>query len=112
MTRFTSRFLVDLLIRRTQAGGGFATIIAPGHEGSGVILVHCRDRGIAGPLLERRFSLAGQYEWEAVGPADSEREEELAAYIERRRAVDPDLWVIELDIADAPRLVAQWSALT
>lgn len=111
MTRLASRFLVDLLLRRTEAAGGFATVLAKGDDMSGIILVQCRDRGEAGPLLERRFSAAG-YLWEAVGPTDSEDGESRQNYQDRRRKADPDLWIVELDIADAPQLVAEWSALT
>lgn len=111
MTRLTSRFLIDLLLRRTQAAGGFATIIASGDEHSGTILIQCSDRGAAGPLLERRFSPGGGYIWEDVGPADTSAGAERAAYQERRRKSDPDLWIVELDIADAPRLVAEWAEL-
>src|SRR3546814_11412302 len=50
MTRLKSRFLVDLLLRRTEAAGGFATIVAKGDETSGIILVQCSDRGKPGPL--------------------------------------------------------------
>jgi hypothetical protein len=110
--RLKSRFLVDLLLRRTEAAGGFATVLAKGDENSGIILVQCSDRGELGPLLERRFSANGQYIWEAVGPAGAKDGESRAAYQERRRKADPDLWLIELDIADAPQLVAEWAALT
>jgi hypothetical protein len=112
VTRLKSRFLVDLLLRRTEAAGGFATVLAKGDENSGIILVQCSDRGELGPLLERRFSANGHYIWEAVGPADAKDSESRAAYQERRRKADPDLWLIELDIADAPQLVAEWAALT
>lgn len=112
MTRLKSRFLVDLLIRRTEAAGGFATVLAKGDETSGIILVQCCDRGEPGPLLERRFSANGQYIWESVGPDDPEDGESRANYRDRRRKADPDLWIVELDIADAPRLVAEWAALT
>lgn len=112
MTRLQSRFLVDLLIRRAEAVGGFAAILARGDETSGIILVQCRDRGEAGPLLERRFSLDGHYIWQAVGPEDPKDGESCANYRERRRQADPDLWIVELDIADAPQLVAEWAALT
>ncbi|HKX89372.1 MAG TPA: DUF1491 family protein [Sphingopyxis sp.] len=112
MTRLKSRFLVDLLLRRTEAAGGFATVLAKGDDTSGIILVQCSDRGEAGPLLERRFSPAGHYVWEAVGPDDPQDDESRANYRERRRKADPDLWIVELDIADAPRLVAEWAALT
>jgi hypothetical protein len=112
MTRLKSRFLIDLLLRRTESAGGFATILAKGDDTSGVILVQCAERGQPGPLLERRFSVGGDYIWEDVGPADPKDGESRASYQERRRRADPDLWIIELDIADAPRLVAEWAALT
>lgn len=112
MARLTSRFLIDLLIRRTEAAGGFAAILAKGDDGAGVILVQCSDRGAPGPLLERRFSPSGHYIWEAVGPDDPKDGESRANYHARRRSADPDLWIVELDIADAPQLVAEWAALT
>ena len=112
MTRLKSRFLVDLLLRRTEAAGGFATVLAKGDDTSGIILVQCSERGEPGPLLERRFSVDGHYIWEAVGPTDAKDGESRANYQDRRRKADPDLWFIELDIADAPRLVAEWGALT
>ena len=112
MTRLKSRFLVDLLLRRTEAAGGFATILARGDDSSGVILVQCSDRGTPGPLLERRFSVDENYIWEAVGPDDPQDDESRANYRDRRRRADPDLWIVELDIADAPQLVAEWAALT
>lgn len=110
--RLKSRFLVDLLLRRTEAAGGFATVLAKGDETSGIILVQCSERGEPGPLLERRFSLEGHYIWEAVGPTDPKDSESRSNYQERRRKADPDMWLIELDIADAPQLVAEWAALT
>lgn len=112
MTRLTSRFLVDLLLRETQAAGGFATVLASGDDRAGSILIQCSERGVAGSLLERRFSLDGGHVWEAVGPGADADEETRAAYRERRRKADPDLWIVELDVADTQRLVAEWSALT
>ena len=112
MARLTSRFLVDLILRRTQAAGGFAAVLATGDERAGSLLVQCSARGVPGPLLERRFSADGHYVWEAVGPADSDDGEARANYQDRRRSADPDLWIVELDIADAPQLVAEWAALT
>ncbi|HMO74465.1 MAG TPA: DUF1491 family protein [Sphingopyxis sp.] len=111
MARLTSRFLVDLLMRRAEAAGGFAAILARGDDRAGVILVQCADRGVPGPLLERRFAMDGRYIWEAVGPDDPSDGESRANYRERRRKADPDLWIVELDIADAPRLVAEWNEL-
>ncbi len=111
MARLTSRFLVDLLIRRADAAGGFATVLVQGDDHAGAILVQCRDRGLVGPLLERRFLSAGHYLWEAVGPDSEQDPTDRDAYVERRKSADPDLWVIELDIANAPQLVAEWGLL-
>src|SRR3546814_21075505 len=97
------RFLVDLLIRRGTAAGGFAAVLASGDSDAGAILVQCSDRGMPGPLLERRFALAGGYIWEAVGPDESADAPARAAYVDRRRSADPDLWNDELAIANAPR---------
>lgn len=112
MARLKSRFLVDLLLRRAEAAGGFATVLAKGDDSSGIILIQCSDRGEPGPLLERRFAASGGYIWEAVGPDDPYDREMRANYQDRRRQADPDMWLIELDIADAPQLVAEWAALT
>src|SRR3546814_16951430 len=103
MVRLKSRFLVDLLIRRTEAAGGFATVLAKGDDTSGIILVQCSDRGEPGPLLERRFSPTGNYIWEDVGPADAKDGESRANYQDRRRKAGTDLGIVELDIENATR---------
>lgn len=111
MTRVTSRFLVDLLLRKAQAAGGFGAILARGDDRAGTILVQCCDRGRPGPLMERRFGPDGLYHWEAVGPDANADEMDRADYRAKRRRIDPDLWIVELDIADAQRFVVEWGAL-
>ena len=107
MPRFTSRFLVDLLVREVQAAGGFAAILTKGDEHSGAILIQCAHRGEAGPLLERRASLDGKMVWESVGPVPPADENSRLEYQQRRRRADPDLWIVELDIAGAQQLAAR-----
>lgn len=108
MARFASRFLIDLLMRRTQAEGGFAMIVHKGDEHGGGILLQCRDRGCAGSVIERRWSMDGEMLWDSVGPASNASEDEQKAYLDKRIASDPDLWIVELDIANAAQLVATW----
>jgi hypothetical protein len=103
VTRLPSRLLVDLLLRSVSAAGGFATVLAHGDDHGGQILIQCREHGILGPLLERQFDGV----WRAVGPGVTEGEAADDAYIERRRRSDPDLWLIELDIPQAPQFVAE-----
>lgn len=98
--------LVSALVRRVNAEGGFATVIHKGDDRAGAILVECVDRGTRNLLLERTTGLDGRDGWRLVdAPLDDE-----AAYAERldrRRHFDSDLWIIELDIADAERFAAE-----
>jgi hypothetical protein len=102
VTRLPSRLLVDLLLRSANAAGGFATVIARGDDHGGALLIQCRDRDAPGPLIERQFDA----NWQAVGPAEEAAAAERDAYVARRRRADPDLWLIELDIPEAPQFVA------
>lgn len=105
--RLTSRMTIDALFRRVRAEGGFATVLHKGDEGAGTILLLCRERGEAKSLLERTADLDGEHRWMPCGPQDVEDEAIRDSYIQRRRASDPDLWLIELDVADAERFAAE-----
>jgi len=102
--RLAAGMLVSALIRRAEEKGGSAMVLARGDATAGALLIQLAERGQPGPLLERRLDPHGQYRWSPTGPdADSER----ADYIARRRHGDPDLWVIELDLAGAMELVEE-----
>jgi hypothetical protein len=105
--RLTSRMTIDALLRRVQAAGGFATVLARGDDTAGAILLVCAERGATTALLERTVDLDGQYRWTRCGPQDVESQTERDSYIQRRRDQDPDLWLIELDVADAERFAAE-----
>ena len=100
---------IDALSRRVRAEGGFATMLARGDDQAGAILLVCLERGRFVKLLERTLDSAGAYRWTACGPQDVESYESRDAYIARRRSIDPDLWLMELDIADAERFAAEMS---
>ena len=103
--RLTSAMLVSALIRRVQAEGGFATVLHRGNDTAGAILIECVDRGQRQVLLERTTGLDGQDEWREnpANPDESTHQNQM----EKRRRSDPDLWVVELDIADAKRFAAE-----
>lgn len=101
--RAAAGLLVSALIRRIEAEGGSAMVLAKGDATAGAILLALADRGIDGPLLERSLGASG-YEWRDTGPADpASRSEYLAA----RRRVDPDLWIIEVDHPAARRIAVE-----
>ncbi|GAO40076.1 hypothetical protein SCH01S_42_01190 [Sphingomonas changbaiensis NBRC 104936] len=105
--RLTSRMTIDALMRRVQAAGGFATVLAKGDETAGAILLLCSERGEPQVLLERTIDLDGHYRWTPCGPQDVESDGSRDSYMRRRRDSDPDLWLIELDVADAERFAAE-----
>ena len=73
---------------------------------SGAIVVQIMERGQNLGLFERVTALDGSVSLMAVGPAIGCEPSEINQYIERRTRVDPDIWFIELDIADGQRLAA------
>ena len=92
-------------MRRVGAAGGFAAVLARGDDMAGAILVVAIERGADARVYERGIGSNGATELIAVGPAGDVQA--VGDYCARRRRSDPDLWVVELDVADAPRLAAE-----
>jgi hypothetical protein len=107
--RIATRLLVDALIRRAEAGSGFAAVIAKGDPSSGALLVLITCRGSDPIVYERLLAPSGDYLWsETRGAANAE---ETRKFLEKRRRGDPDLWVLELDVPEVERFVAEMNAL-
>ena len=102
--RLTSAMLVSALGRRISAEGGNAAVLAKGDATAGSILLICMEKGIVQSVRERVLDQSGVYAWTSVGPADPDH---LSAYLERRRSRDSDIWIVELDIANAERFAAE-----
>ncbi len=95
------------LVRRAQADGDFATIIKKGDPDRGSILLLVSSRGRHVACLERTLSLDGGYQWVGVGPSESAGSNEIGDFLAKRARFDPDLWAIELDIAEPERFIAE-----
>ena len=106
MVRPTSRLLVQALIRAMEAQGGFAVVVHKGDEGAGAIIVQCGNPGGEIRLFERQPDFSRGYVLAPLATQSWGNEAELIQYLERRRRSDPDLWIVELDGADAERLAA------
>jgi hypothetical protein len=107
MARLTSATLVSALIRRVDQAGGSAMVLAKGDATAGGILVLTYQKGTNPRFFERGLGPKGVPELIAAGPREPADEGEVTAYWQRRRGSDPDLWVVELDIADAERFAAE-----
>lgn len=109
--RLPSKILVSALVRRVEQAGGFAMIVARGEDMGGVILVQTLEKGRFSGFFERMVDLDGKAVMVRTGPADDSDSVTLLDYVDRRRRSDPDLWVVELDIADAERFAAETIAV-
>jgi hypothetical protein len=99
--------VVSALLRRVNDAGGIGMVLAKGDAQAGGILVSVSQRDGATRFLERGLGPDGATALIEAGPRDAADLLEYTDYWRRRRARDPDLWVIELDIADAERFAAE-----
>ncbi|PEQ12145.1 hypothetical protein B2G71_13460 [Novosphingobium sp. PC22D] len=104
--RLPAHLEVSGLIRRVQAEGGFATVLSKGEHDAGTIMIVVTDSGRNGRAYERMPQLDGSRTWTVSKREDPENPAEFAEYLARRGNQDPDLWVVELDIADGERFIA------
>jgi hypothetical protein len=105
--RLPAHLEVSALIKRVQADGGFATVLNKGERDAGTILVVLAQNGANMRLFERMPQLDGSREWSLSKSQTTENAREFEEYLRRRSAQDPDMWIIELDIADGERFIAQ-----
>lgn len=104
--RLSAEMLVQALLRQVNQAGGFGVVIRKGDRISGSILIQCVENGANLRVLERMPSLDDNPNWQKIWPQDTDNKQELSEYLERRYRFDPDIWLIELDIPDAERLIA------
>lgn len=105
-TRLPTHLLVGALLRRVNDAGGMAMVLARGDADAGALLLITGEKGHNYRALERGMGPDGALTLVETGPAGADAPT-LTDYWQRRRARDPDLWVIELDIAQAERFAAE-----
>lgn len=108
--RFPAHLEIAALVRLADSQGGFASVLHKGERDAGSILVVLLQNGTDARAFERMPSLDGERQWQPVLKQDSDNKQEFEDYLTRRAASDPDLWIIELDIADGERLIGLWGS--
>ena len=108
--RLASSIQVSAFIRLAEIGGDFATILRKGDPIAGAILLIGLIRGKNPSFFERFPSLDGGSPWQQLPKQNSEDETEITERWKKRTRSDPDLWVIELDVASAERLAGLLTA--
>jgi hypothetical protein len=103
--RLPAHLEVSGLIRAVEAAGGFAMVLNKGERDGGTVLVICAEKGGNRRLFERMPSPEGHRTWRLSRQETPEKPQDFDEYVTRRRAQDPDLWIIELDIANGERFI-------
>jgi hypothetical protein len=103
--RLPTHLEVGGLIRLAQTEGGFASVLHKGDREAGTILLIITERGVNPRLFERMPSAEGTREWSQRTIQDIESKQLFDEYLARREQQDPDLWIVELDIANGERLI-------
>ena len=108
MSRLPTHVEVAGLLRKVSADGGFGTVLRKGDEERGSLLLIVTSRGRHVAVLERALDFtSGDYRWQRTGPEESTSSTEMADFLARRTRFDDDLWLIELDIAEPERFIAE-----
>lgn len=104
--RLPAHLEVGAILRLAETRGGFGTVLARGERDAGTILLVTLCRGAAGTAYERMPQLDGSRSFVAAKRENPDNPLEFSEYLARRRRQDPDMWLIEVDIADPERFVA------
>jgi hypothetical protein len=95
MPRLTSRFWVDAYLARLRLGDVPAFVVAHGDDTAGSVLVKLNTLDGQAQLFQRNYHLLeDRQQWDVIL---SDAEAAVDAAVARQRAVDPDLWVVEVE---------------
>ena len=105
--RLPARLEATALMRQVESAGGFAAILRRGDADSGALILLIAERGAPCALIERRMSADFDYRWTVTLRADDATPKKFRESMDKSVSFDPDCWLIELDVADAERFVAE-----
>ncbi|MEO8619239.1 MAG: DUF1491 family protein [Sphingomicrobium sp.] len=101
--RLPAHLEASSLLRRVDGAGGFGAVLHRGDRERGSLLILILERGAPRSLLERQLQDDFTYQW-AVQDA---RDCDWTILRRDRTRIDPDCWLIELDVPDAERFTAE-----
>lgn len=104
--RLPAHVEVGAILRLAESQGGFATVLAKGERDAGTILIVTMYRGGNARLYERMPQRDGSRSFLATKREDTDNPREFSEYLELRRRQDPDIWIIEADVACDERFIA------
>lgn len=108
--RLPAKLEATALMRQAQGEGGFATVIKRGDDDRGALILLVAERGQPKAMIERRMGPGFDYRWTIIATADEAEQEKFRESTAKQVRFDPDCWLIELDVPDAERFVAEMTA--
>ena len=105
--RLPAHLEVAAIMRRAEAEGGFAMVLRKGDPDRGTLAVVLQQKGEIRGIMERELGPSFTYEW-IFKPAGSES---MSEFVARRARFDTDFWLIELDVAEPERFIAETTGL-
>lgn len=109
--RLATALYVNALTRRVTQMGGMAAVVRKGDETAGALILLTREKGANTGIWERAWTADGAYTWAQITAQIIEKDEEISHFLDRRLVHDPDLWVVELDIANAARFAVEMDSV-
>lgn len=110
--RLISKIKVQALVKLANATGDHAMVLKKGDEHAGEIILLRVKNGQNLALFTYIMDVKGQHIWQEKFIQDIDKEEKILEWVEKRRQIDPDIWVVELDIAEDERLAVLLNSLT
>jgi hypothetical protein len=105
--RLPANVEASAIMRRVQSDGGFAAVLKRGDPDRGALTLILRERGEFRGLLERELGPDFEYCWTLKRAGEALSSESLADLIAAKQRFDADFWLIELDIAEPERFIAE-----
>lgn len=98
MDALKTNIWVSALLRRASVAGAFGAVVARGDADAGAVVVKVNLLDGRVRLRAPGIDLDGARIWiNPLGAEDTVLEAEADAYVARRRARDPDVWVVEIE---------------
>mgnify|MGYP002721721808 CR=1 FL=1 len=103
--RLPSHLEVGALIRAAESAGGVGMVMQKGERDAGTIMLVLLENGRDARAYERMPQHDGSRAWTCSKRQETPDSRDFSNYVEKRGAQDPDLWIVELDVARPERLI-------
>ncbi len=101
--RVTTEIWVSALMRRVFSAGGFAAVVQHGSPEAGAIYLTTRNRlgevSLYAPAPQTSYDTSKPQERLFSKVADLDNAQ-IDAKLEREKRFDPDIWIVELEVAE------------